>query len=119
MNIGNRVYYYINKALKDPILARKSGGISYHRLTGKIIRIFPPGKQLSANEIEELFNIMPGDPKFRKFYATRTNQKRAVMQTIEGVCYLFLETMWTTNTFGDDRYVEVVPNSVDFLFGED
>ena len=41
-----------------------------------------------------------------------------IMQTKEGVCYLFVEAMWN-RTIGADRYVEVVPNSVDFLYGDD
>lgn len=119
MKVGNRVFFYINKALKDPLLYRKMGSISYHRLTGKIIKIYEKGKRITANEIEELFNIKPGDQAFGKFYSESTNRTRAVMRTREGVCYLFVEEMWTRNTFGSDRYVEIASNSLDFILGDD
>jgi len=65
-----------------------------------------------------MFDVSPGSAKFNNFYNSPHRKKRAVMKTRDGVCYLFMESMWTKKTFGDSRYVEVVPNSVDFLFDD-
>jgi len=118
MQVGNRVFFYINKALKDPRLARKSGGLSYHRISGKIIKVYEEGQRLAAVDIENMFAVSPGSTKFNNFYNSSHKTRRAVMETSSGVCYFFTERMWTKKTHGDDRYVEIVPNSVDFLFDD-
>jgi len=118
MRVGNRVFFFINKALKNRTLLHKTGSISYHRIIGKIIKVYEPGKRLAAKDIERMFEVSPGSSKFNYFYNSPHRKKRAVMETKEGVCYLFMESMWTKKTHGDDRYVEVVPNSIDFLLGD-
>ena len=95
------------------------GSVTYHRVPGRIIKIYEKGKRITANEVETLFNIKPGDQTFGKFYSASTNKIRAVMRTKEGVCYLFVEEMWTRNTYGSDRYVEIASNSLDFILGDD
>jgi len=115
MQVGNRVFFYIDKALKDRRFYRNSGGKAYHRITGKIIKTFKEGQRLTAIDIEHMFDVSPGCQKFNNFYNSPHKTKRAVMETREGVCYLFTEIMWTKKTLGDARYVEIVPNSVAFL----
>lgn len=118
MKLGDTVFFYINKALKEPLYNRKLGSIAYHRVSGKIIKIYEKGKRLTGLEIEELFNIKPGDQEFGKFYSSNVKMERIVMRTSGGVCYLFTEDMWKHKTFGSDRYVEIASNSLDFILGD-
>jgi len=119
MKEGSRVFYFINKALKDPTLSCKYGGKSYKRISGRVIKIFKKGKRLTAIDIEKMFGALVGSDEFKKLYSSRTSEIRAVMETREGDRHILLESMWTNNTFGDDRYVEIVPNNIDFLYGDD
>jgi len=118
MEIGNRLYFYVNKALKDP-KPIQNNVVDYHRITGRVIKIYEKGKRLTADDIETMFDVLAGTSKFKHFYTSRTDTKRAVMQTQKGVCYLFMESMWTKKTIGNDRYVEIVSNSIDFILGDD
>jgi len=109
MKIGDPVFFYFKKELD------KSNNISYRKILGKIIKTYRAGKFLTALEIGELFQIMPGDPKFRKFYIKNTSQKRIVIQEKTGEVYLLSEREWTINKHGDDTYVEKVLNSIVFI----
>ncbi len=114
MEVGDSVYYYVNRSN-----IRKLGSVSYDRIMGKIIKIYNPEKRLTAVEIEELFKISPGDPKFRKFYIQNSKTLRVVIKTRDEECILLHENLWKRNTMGDEEYVVKVPNSIAFLFSDD
>ena len=107
MEIGNRVFYFKRDLTNI-------NNIRYNRISGKIQAIFKIGKQLSAIDIEQLCGYMVGDPRFRKFYATSTIQKRILIKTDSNEYYLLEENLFSKNSFGSERYAEIVPNSIDF-----
>jgi len=118
MDIGNRVFYFVNKALTDSSLRRRPGAKVYNRLTAKVVRIFQPEHRLSAIDIEKMFGVGPGHPRFNSFYIGMSRELRAVIQTKAGECFMIRERIWD-NGPGDDEYIEIVPNSIDFLYGDD
>jgi len=119
MKKGNKVFLYLDKSRNNPELVNKLGGTSYDRIRGEIIKMYDAKGQMSAIEIEKFFAVHPGSEAFAKMYTLSPNYKRAVMKTIGGEHQLIVEEMWENKGPGDLEYMEVIPNSVDFLLGDD
>lgn len=119
MKKGDKVFLYLNKSRNAPELEHKLGGLSYDRTRGKILKMYGAKRHLSAIDIEKFFAVQPGTSAFAKLYASSPNQKRAIMEALDGEHHLILEDMWVDGGPGDFGYVEVIPNSVDFLLGDD
>lgn len=119
MKKGDKVFLYLDKSRSSSKIEKKLGGVSYDRTRGTILKMYGAKRQLSAIDIEKFFAVQPGSSAFSKIYASSPNQKRAVMETKDGEHHLLMENMWEDNGPGDFGYVEIIPNSVDFLLGDD
>jgi len=117
MKIGDKIFYY-----EKVEQSSKIQGMLYTQYRGKIIKIFENKKSITANTIQKYFGLKPGDIGFSKVYTmylNAFNQKKAIFNSNCGKVFLILERVWENGKFGDDKYTERIPNSIDFILGGD
>jgi hypothetical protein len=118
--VGAKVFYFVDQAIAKPELRRKKGSQLYDRFMCKIVRTYHPEQSLSAIDIEKHFGVSPGTEKFNEFYigGNKRQMKTIIQSQKTGECF-FIEERWWDNIMGDTRYLEIIPNSVAFILGDD